>query len=192
MAGTDIGPSGDWQVKTTSSGEGSDCLDVSPRDAADDVMHCSLANPKLPSKSAYGRDFGGVQPSRFPHLLNRQFCGMASTVRLLPHGMCSILSPHIPHVVRIGSKEKMIGADTESHIAVMANEHSTRNGAVSQFPRVPVRPDLPIIDGPVAVTRSPRGAKPQPTPFCFVNFSPEALGRVKKYHSEDYKSVQYA
>lgn len=103
-------------------------LQVFPRAAMDDVLNGAVRDLELLSQHATGRRLG--ESANFSHLCFRQ----ARMTRGVAVGMPS-LCHRIVMVVGVGAEEQVGGADTAGVVAVVADQHPIRDGAMLDFPR---------------------------------------------------------
>lgn len=114
------------------------------------------------------------------HIIVSQFCiAVLLTFRCLFGVLLACgaaLSRHIGHIVVMGAKKQVIGANTCRVIATMQHPQLTGNGAVMKFPRKPMSVYRSVRS--LETTVPIRSATfPQPTRFGFGNSQPEPLFR---------------
>jgi hypothetical protein len=80
---------------------------------------------------------------------------------------------HILNVICGSSNKKMVGSNTFSVVAFVADEHSTRDGAKMYFVAQSVGGIVDTLKRYLSVTIGTYHASPLPTLFSFFNFTPK-------------------
>lgn len=89
----------------------------------------------------------------------------------------TMLENHIPCIVSVTAKEKMLGADTQLNIALVADKSLGWDFAEMQSPRYPVSLiDQVLPDGETSITAS-HSPSPKPTAIGPVDVFPKSFCR---------------
>lgn len=89
-------------------------------------------------------------------------------------GCAATLPVHVGVVVRDGAEKQVLGIDASWVVAVVADEHPIRDGAVVQLPRHTMGELTPSFLTKIAVAEHMLPAGPQPARVGTLNFHPEA------------------
>ena len=154
-----------------------DLLWSPPGEAKDGRPYCASGNAEEPGELSVPNS-GGVKRAHLGH----HFRGQLRYGELDPAG-CSSLAGRVPHIVRSGSEEEMVGPDAVRNIAGMADVVPVwLVSSVRFLPAKHVDGDVSLAPGSypydsigrdsVAVLDS--RSRPQPTPIGLMNLGPHA------------------
>lgn len=149
---------------------------MTPRATQQHLRHSSLRNTALPCQIGYLPipTISSIFISGHADLRSGEFAVIVQfptgPVRAVP-----TLRHHILHIIFLGSQKEVIGANTQFHVAVVANEQAIWNLPKVNLPRGTVHRYVSFAIAHATVARPDDRPCPQPTPVGLFHTFPKTL-----------------